>query len=252
MGRRVEQLPENYVLDNFRAWTDRSRRNLGVDTLDLVQLHCPPTSVYTDDELYDALDTLVEEGAVAAYGVSVEKVEEALAAIARPARRDRADHRQRVPAQAASRRCSRPPPRPGVGIIARVPLASGLLVGQVRREHHVRRTTTTAPTTGTAAPSTSARPSPGVDCETGLAGGRRSSPRWSRRRPRPAPRRPRRRSPGSGSTPRCPPSSPAPATSSRPGATPPPAAWRRSATRFDPGVRRIYDEHLRASVHPRW
>ena len=50
MGRRVDQLPENYVLDNFRAWTDRSRRNLGVDTLDLVQLHCPPTSVYTDDE----------------------------------------------------------------------------------------------------------------------------------------------------------------------------------------------------------
>jgi aryl-alcohol dehydrogenase-like predicted oxidoreductase len=84
MGRRVEQLPENYVLDNFRAWTERSRRHLGVDTLDLAQLHCPPTSVYTDDELYDALDTLVEEGAVAAYGVSVEKVEEALAAIARP------------------------------------------------------------------------------------------------------------------------------------------------------------------------
>ena len=43
MGRRVDQVPENYVLDNFRAWTERSRRNLGVDTLDLVQLHCPPT-----------------------------------------------------------------------------------------------------------------------------------------------------------------------------------------------------------------
>ena len=45
MGRRAEQVPESYVLDNFRSWTDRSRRNLGVDTLDLVQLHCPPTSV---------------------------------------------------------------------------------------------------------------------------------------------------------------------------------------------------------------
>ena len=44
MGRRVDQVPENYVLENFRAWTERSRRNLGVDTLDLVQLHCPPTS----------------------------------------------------------------------------------------------------------------------------------------------------------------------------------------------------------------
>src|ERR1700710_2281445 len=75
MGRRVEQLPENYVLENFRSWTERSRRNLGVDTLDLVQLHCPPTVVFSDDELYDALDTLVEEGATAAYGVSVERVE---------------------------------------------------------------------------------------------------------------------------------------------------------------------------------
>lgn len=47
MGRRVDQLPENYNLDAFRAWNDRSRANLGVDTLDLVQLHCPPTPVYT-------------------------------------------------------------------------------------------------------------------------------------------------------------------------------------------------------------
>ena len=62
MGRRVEQVPDNYVLDNFRAWTDRSRRNLGVDTLDLVQLHCPPTAVYSDDATFDALDTLVAGG----------------------------------------------------------------------------------------------------------------------------------------------------------------------------------------------
>ncbi len=47
MGRRVAQLPENYTLANFRAWNDRSRANLGVDTLDLVQLHCPPTPVYS-------------------------------------------------------------------------------------------------------------------------------------------------------------------------------------------------------------
>ena len=129
MGRRVDQVPENYVLENFRAWTDRSRRNLGVDTLDLVQLHCPPTAVYSDDELYDALDTLVEEGAIGAYGVSVEKVEEALQAIARP----RVSTVQMIvnafrlkpldevlPAAASS----------GVGIIARVPLASGLLSGR--------------------------------------------------------------------------------------------------------------------------
>ena len=49
MGRRVDQVPENYTLANFRSWTDRSRSNLGVDTLDLVQLHCPPSAV-TDDE----------------------------------------------------------------------------------------------------------------------------------------------------------------------------------------------------------
>ena len=84
MGRRVEQLPENYVLDNFRAWNDRSRRNLGVDRIDLVQLHCPPTPVYSTDEVFDALDTLVEEERVAAYGVSVETCAEALTAIARP------------------------------------------------------------------------------------------------------------------------------------------------------------------------
>jgi aryl-alcohol dehydrogenase-like predicted oxidoreductase len=84
MGRRVEQLPENYVLANFRDWTDRSRRNLGTDTLDLVQLHCPPTAVVRSGEVYDALDTLVDEGAIANYGVSVETCEQALAAIERP------------------------------------------------------------------------------------------------------------------------------------------------------------------------
>ena len=64
MGRRVDQVPENYTLQNFRAWTDRSRRNLGVDQLDLVQLHCPPTVVYSSDQTYDALDTLVADGCV--------------------------------------------------------------------------------------------------------------------------------------------------------------------------------------------
>src|SRR5918997_1805230 len=84
MGRRVAQEVANYNLDNFRAWTDRSRANLGVETLDLVQLHCPPTPVFSTDAVYDALDTLVQEKRIAAYGVSVERVDEALAAIARP------------------------------------------------------------------------------------------------------------------------------------------------------------------------
>ncbi len=129
MGRRVAQVPDEYVLDNFRKWTDRSRTNLGVDTLDLVQLHCPPTSVYSTDAVYDSLDTLVEEQRIAAYGVSVETCAEALTAIARPgvasvqiilnAFRQK-PLEQVLPAAAAA----------GVGIIARVPLASGLLSGR--------------------------------------------------------------------------------------------------------------------------
>jgi aryl-alcohol dehydrogenase-like predicted oxidoreductase len=129
MGRRVDQVPANYTLENFRAWTDRSRVNLGVDRLDLVQLHCPPTPVFSTDAVYDALDTLVAEDRIAAYGVSVETCAEALAAIARPGvasvqiilnafRRKPLD--QVLPAAAAA----------NVGIIARVPLASGLLSGR--------------------------------------------------------------------------------------------------------------------------
>ena len=129
MGRRVDQVPESYVLDNFRAWTDRSRRNLGVDRLDLVQLHCPPTSVYSADAVYDALDTLVEEQVIAAYGVSVETADEALTAIAR---------RGTASVQIILNAFRRKPlefvlpaaQQAGVGIIARVPLASGLLSGK--------------------------------------------------------------------------------------------------------------------------
>jgi aryl-alcohol dehydrogenase-like predicted oxidoreductase len=129
MGRRVPQEPSAYTLDNFRAWTDRSRANLGVETLDLVQLHTPPTPVYSTEAVYDALDTLVQEKRIAAYGVSVEKVDEALAAIEHPGLASvqiilnafRLKPLERVlPAAAAA----------GVGIIARVPLASGLLSGR--------------------------------------------------------------------------------------------------------------------------
>ncbi|MEV4394244.1 aldo/keto reductase [Nonomuraea sp. NPDC049607] len=129
MGRRVAQVPSNYVLDNFRAWNERSRRNLGVDTLDLVQLHCPPTPVYSSDAVFDALDTLVAEQRIAAYGVSVETCEEALTAIARPGvatvqiilNAFRLKPLERVlPAARAA----------GVGVVARVPLASGLLSGR--------------------------------------------------------------------------------------------------------------------------
>ena len=85
MGRRVEQVPENYNPDATSApGTTGPGENLGVDTIDLVQLHCPPTPVYSTDAVFDALDTMVDEGRIAAYGVSVETCAEALTAIARP------------------------------------------------------------------------------------------------------------------------------------------------------------------------
>jgi len=130
MGRRADpHVASAYTLDAFRAWNDRSRENLGVDTLDLVQLHCPPPEVLHTDAVFDALDTLVAEGRTRAYGVSVETVAEGLAAVERP-------HVASVqiilnplrlkpvaeflPAAAAA----------GVGVVVRVPLASGLLSGR--------------------------------------------------------------------------------------------------------------------------
>jgi aryl-alcohol dehydrogenase-like predicted oxidoreductase len=129
MGRRATQDPALYTLASFREWTDRSRANLGTQTLDLVQLHCPPTPVFSADAVYDALDTLVAEQRIAAYGVSVETCAQALTAIARPGvasvqiilnafRRKPLD--QVLPAALAAE----------VAIIARVPLASGLLSGR--------------------------------------------------------------------------------------------------------------------------
>jgi aryl-alcohol dehydrogenase-like predicted oxidoreductase len=129
MGRRVDQVPENYTLQNFRAWTDRSRRNLGVDQLDLVQLHCPPTAVYSSDQTYDALDTLVADGVIANYGVSVQTCDEALTAISRRGTATvqiilNAFRHKPLEAVLPSAIAN------GVGIITRVPLASGLLSGR--------------------------------------------------------------------------------------------------------------------------
>jgi aryl-alcohol dehydrogenase-like predicted oxidoreductase len=129
-GRRADPFEAaQYTPENLRAWVDRSRRNLGVDTLDLVQLHCPPPAVYSDQRVYDALDAMVEGGAIAAYGVSVETVAEGLTALEHPGVQSiqvilnvfrRKPLEQLLPAAAAR----------GVGILARVPLASGLLSGR--------------------------------------------------------------------------------------------------------------------------
>jgi aryl-alcohol dehydrogenase-like predicted oxidoreductase len=133
MGRRARQDPAEFTLDNFRKWTDRSRANLGVETLDLVQLHCPPTPVFALDRVFDDLETLVAERRIGAYGVSVETCDEALTAIGRQGvvsvqiilnafRRKPLEHV--LPTALAA----------GIGIIARVPLASGLLSGMYRHD----------------------------------------------------------------------------------------------------------------------
>ena len=129
MGRRVPQEHAEYTPARFREWNDRSRENLGVERIDLVQLHGPPTAVIEDDALFAALDDLIAEGRIGAYGVSVETCDQVLTAIARPgvatvqiilnAFRLKPIERVLPAARAA-----------GVGIIARVPLASGLLSGR--------------------------------------------------------------------------------------------------------------------------
>ena len=129
MGRRAEQRLESYSRDDLFAWNERSRSNLGSDRLDLVQLHCPPDEVIASDAVFEALDELVGAGRIGAYGVSVETCAQALAAIARPG----------VATIQIILNCFRLKPleqvlpaaqAAGVGIIARVPLASGLLSGR--------------------------------------------------------------------------------------------------------------------------
>ncbi len=132
MGRRVRQDVAEFTPAAFRAWNDRSRENLGVERLDLVQLHCPPTQVLYMPEVFADLDAMVAEGRIANYGVSVEKVEEGLKAIEFPglaaiqivfnALRQRPA--ERFLAEALGR---------DVGVLARVPLASGLLTGKLTR-----------------------------------------------------------------------------------------------------------------------
>ncbi len=129
MGRREPLEMARYTPEAFRRWLDRSRENLGLETIPLVQLHCLPTQVYYTPEIFAALDALVTDGVIAHYGVSVEKVEEGLIALENPgvasvqiifnAFRQRPAERFLAAARAAD-----------VGVIVRVPLASGLLTGK--------------------------------------------------------------------------------------------------------------------------
>ncbi|WP_195393528.1 aldo/keto reductase [Actinomyces urogenitalis] len=129
MGRRVAQLPENYTRDAFWAWNDRSRENLGVDTLDLVQLHCPPSEVIDAEQTWDWLEEMVEQGRIRAYGVSVETCDQALCAMSRPGCASVQiilNVLRRKPLEEVLPTAQ----RMDTAIIARVPLASGLLSGR--------------------------------------------------------------------------------------------------------------------------
>ena len=130
-GRRLNpHVAEGYNVANLEAFVDRSRAHLQMDCLDLVQLHCPPTSVYAGPAIYDVMETLKAKGKITAYGVSVEKITEAMEAIRHPGVasvqiiynlfRQRPADGFLAAAKAAD-----------VAVIARVPLASGLLTGKM-------------------------------------------------------------------------------------------------------------------------
>lgn len=131
-GRRLpRQTVEGYTRENLTAWVDDSLRNLAAESLDLLQLHCPPTELYDRPEVFGILDDLVRAGKIRYYGVSVEKVEEALRAIEHP----------NVQTVQIIFNCFRQRPadlffaraqQKRVGILSRVPLASGLLTGKLR------------------------------------------------------------------------------------------------------------------------
>lgn len=246
MGRRADpHVPASFTPAAMRAWLDRSRTNLGVDRIDLVQLHCPPTPVFHDDSVFDTLDGFVAEGSLGAYGVSVETCAEALAALARPGvvsvqiilnpfRLKPLD--EVVPAAHAA----------GVGIIARVPLASGMLSGRYDSstvfgpdDHRNYNRHGEAFDVG--------ETFSGVDYETGLAVVREltaalpegwtlpaASLRWIAEQPGVTVVIPGARS-----------AAQATGNASVGSAGPLPPS-------FDAAVRAAYDTHLRAAIHPRW
>jgi aryl-alcohol dehydrogenase-like predicted oxidoreductase len=133
-GRKLpQQACEGYSRENLTAWIEESLRNLQMDALDLLQLHCPPTALYDRPEVFGILDDLVAAGKLRYYGVSVEKVDEALAALRYPNVQAiqiifnmfRLKPAERLFPAARARQ---------TGILARVPLASGLLTGKLRRD----------------------------------------------------------------------------------------------------------------------
>lgn len=130
-GRRLpKQVVEGYTKENLEGWIDRSRQNLGMDTLDLVQLHCPPWELYNRPDIFEIMEGFVAKGWIRHYGVSVEKVEEGLKAIEYPnvvsVQIIYNMFRQR-PAELFFREAK----AKNVAVIVRVPLSSGMLTGKM-------------------------------------------------------------------------------------------------------------------------
>lgn len=133
-GRRLpKQTPEGYNRENLTAWIERSLRNLETDTIDLLQLHCPHPDVLYRPEVFGILDDLVKAGKIRYYGVSVEKVEEALKAIEFPGVQT-IQIIFNIFRQRPSELFFPEAQRRKVGILARVPLASGMLSGKFTRD----------------------------------------------------------------------------------------------------------------------
>jgi aryl-alcohol dehydrogenase-like predicted oxidoreductase len=133
-GRKLNpHVAEGYTAENITGFVERSLRNLDVEALDLLQLHCPPTDVYYRPELFASLDELVKQGKIRYYGVSVERVEEALKAIEYPGVQTVQIifniFRQR-PAELFFDEAK----RRQVGILSRLPLSSGMLTGKLTRD----------------------------------------------------------------------------------------------------------------------
>jgi aryl-alcohol dehydrogenase-like predicted oxidoreductase len=135
-GRRLSpHIAEGYTKENLTAFVNRSLLNLEVDALDLVQLHCPPTQVYYQPEVFEALDNLQSAGKIRHYGVSVEKVEEGIKALEYPG----VVSVQIIFNAFRQRPCELFFPlakQRNVGILARVPLSSGMLTGKMRADSH--------------------------------------------------------------------------------------------------------------------
>lgn len=241
---------ESFTEENIRGWVERSRTNLGQDTLDLVQLHCPPPAVYHEHRIYELMDTLVDEGKLAAWGVSVETTQEALTAL----NHDSVASVQIILNPFRLKPLEEVVPKAqeiGAAIIARVPLASGLLSGRYDA-------TTTFPENDHRTFNRFGQmfdrgeTFSGVDFETGLEGvarltealnGEMSLPeaslRWIIDQPGVTAVIPGARS---GEQVR---------SNARAGEAPT-EAEQQIIDRFDAAVHEVYDDLFRAQIHPQW